>query len=166
MRTDEESEELRTRMTLLKAEKLSTQERIQRIADAIEATDSPMLYTRLTEAESKLTAIKEDLRKAEHAMGELQLAERNVGIMMQTTFAEDYTRIQDESEVEFRAQLREKVLSVVNRIVMYPDMHAAVLFYRHTGEPAIQPLTTDFDLTSERALLSSAKAMFSKLASS
>ncbi|RQR34849.1 recombinase family protein [Burkholderia sp. Bp9142] len=165
MRTDEEAEALRARLTLLTTEQAATQQRIQRIADAIEATDSPMMYERLTDAEGKLTAIKEDLRKTEHAMGELRLAERNVGTMMQTTFTEDYNRIQDESEVEFRAQLREKVLSVVNRIVIYPDSFAAVLFYRHTGEPALQPLSTDFDISDEPPLLSSARAVFSRLES-
>lgn len=146
IRTDEEAEALQAKVVLLETQRAETKAKLKRIADAIEATESPLLYERLTATEQLLTSIAAELSSTKTSLNALRLAERNIGTMMQTTFTDDYNKIQDESEVEFRAQLREKILSIVNKIVVFPERYAAVIYYKHISTPTVQPLDSiEFD---------------------
>jgi hypothetical protein len=157
VRTEAEAAELRNRQILLQSEHTTAREKLRRITDAIEATDSPTLYERLTETEKRISEIATELQQVKISLDELKLAERNVGTMISTTFTEDYRKVLDDSEVEFRAQLREKILSVVNRIVVFPDEGAAILDYKHAPEAQVQPLDADkYDVDAVPALLSAA----------
>lgn len=157
IRTDEEAEAFQAKLVLLQAEKVETETTIARYVRAIAATDSPAVYESLAVAEKHLAEIAKDLNSTKASLNELRLAERNVGTMMQTTFTEDYNRIQDETEIEFRAQLREKILSIVKKIIVFPERHAAVVYYKHIETPFIQPLDSiEFEESSVPELIDKA----------
>lgn len=160
IRTEQEARELQSKLALLKTEKQGNDAKIERIVDAIVETGSDNLRERLKLAEARNLEIDKSIKIVESELKELRLAEKNIGAMMTTTFTSDYERIRDEAEIDFRAQLREKILSLVRRIIVYPDYYAAVIFYKHTAEPQIQPLdSVEFDVSQEAEILASATSL-------
>jgi DNA invertase Pin-like site-specific DNA recombinase len=161
MRTDEEAEALAKKIVLLNSDIDKLRIEQQNYGDYLAKQGfSEMIAERLSAVEKKLDAAKLELTAAKKSTAELQLANNNISAMLSTTFDVDYARIRDDSEVTFRAEVREKILSAVRRIVVYAERGAAVLFYKHSTEPTIQVLDADLydmDPDAENSLIEEAK---------
>lgn len=140
IRTDEEAQRLKGRQAVLTLDLSTKKAEAERLVNAIATTDSPLLIERLTGTEKALNQLSMELQQVQRKIGQLQLTNQTIGSMMTSVFLDDYLRVQDENEIEFRAELREKILSVVRRIVVYPEKQTAIFFYKHVAEPNSQPL--------------------------
>lgn len=157
IRTEDEAQQLRNRTVILNSEMVEQKEIVEKTINLLMKFPSETLALAVQKAENRIADIKSELKELARELAQLKLADSNISAMLNTTFDKDYARIIDDSEVEFRAELREKILSTVRRIVAYPEKGVAIIFYRHTSEPGTQPLSDDFDFDELPALVEDAK---------
>jgi len=163
MRTDEESQRLHAQDVVLNAELAENKAAVARMLDILvgrDIADLPQLGDRLQAAEARIKEIKAQLALTKAQISQLKLADSNVQEMMRNTFDIDYARMRDNDEIEFRAQLREKILSVLRRVVVFPHRGAAVVLYRHIPEAFVQPLDSqlyDMQMSTDIELIEKAK---------
>lgn len=163
LRTDEEAQALQGRIKYLQADHENVKQQANRLIDLI-VGGSELSRERLDAFEKRLSEISTELKKTKKLFYELALARKNSRSILGTQFVDDYNRVLDESEVDFRAELRERILSVINRVVVYPDRHAAVVYYKHLAEPRLQALDSEaFDVHAESQILYDAQSVFDKL---
>lgn len=138
--SQDELMQLQDNITLLRQRLADAQASVVRLVDAIEQTDSPGLVARLVTAEKLAKGTAQELAEAESHLLTYQLSLTDKSHLMTRTLVDDLARLRDDSEVEFRAQLREKLIRLIENAYAFPEYHAIIVKYRHSAVLAYAPL--------------------------